>query len=85
MDRDDLSCPPDEGVGAVVTEAESGVLALEDLTPEQRERLRAAVRILIEYLLETAPLNDEEEDETQAEEDSALAADPQPVQSRLEF
>jgi hypothetical protein len=68
----------------VVTEAESGVVALEDLTPEQRERLRAAVRILIEYLLERASLNDEEDD-TQAEEDNASPAEPQPVQLPVEL
>jgi hypothetical protein len=67
----------------VVTEAESGVLALEDLTPEQRERLRAAVSTLIEYLLERASLNNEEDD-TQAEVDTEPPVEPQPVQLRLE-
>ena len=68
----------------MVTEVESGVVAFDDLTPEQRERLRAAVRILIDYLLEQASLNDEE-DETQAEKvDSEASAEPQPVQLPME-
>jgi hypothetical protein len=72
-----------KGKGAVVTEGDSGTLALEELTPEQRERLRAAVRILIDYLLEQASLNSEE-DETQAEVDNVIPPEPQPVPSRLE-
>jgi hypothetical protein len=56
---------------------------LEDLTPEEIGRLRAAVRILIEYLLERASLNDDEDD-TQAEEDTEPSVEPQPVQLPLE-
>jgi hypothetical protein len=60
-----------------MAEVESGVVALEELTPKDRERLRAAVRILIDYLLEQAALNDHSE--TQAEADSELVAEPQTV------
>jgi hypothetical protein len=67
----------------MVTEVESSTVALEDLTPEQRERLRAAVRILIDYLLETAVLNGQ--DETQTEAASEPVTEPQTVQSRLEM
>jgi hypothetical protein len=67
----------------VVTEVESGGVALEDLTSEQRERLRAAVRILLDYVLEQVSLKDEE-DETQAEADGVPSPEPQPVPLRLE-
>jgi hypothetical protein len=71
-------------MSAMVTEVESRMLALEELTPEQKERLRAAaVRILIDYLLEQAALN--RQHETQTEADSELVAEPQTVQSRLEM
>jgi hypothetical protein len=68
----------------VVTEVENVTLALEDLTPEQKERLRAAVRILIDWLLEQASLNNEE-DETQAEMDGVPISEPQPVPLRLDL
>ena len=53
----------------MVTQVESDVVALEDLTPEQRERLRAAVRILIDYLLDRASLKDENETQTEAKDE----------------
>jgi hypothetical protein len=54
---------------SVVTQVESGVVALEDLTPEQRERLRAAVRILIDYLLDRVSLKDKNETQTEAKDE----------------
>jgi hypothetical protein len=67
---------------SVVTQVESGLVALEDLTPEQRERLRAAVRILIDYLLDRASLKDENETQTEAKDEPD--AEPQTVQLPLE-
>jgi hypothetical protein len=67
---------------SVVTQVESGVVALEDLTPEQRERLRAAVRILIDYLLDRASLKDENETQTEAKD--GPEAEPQTVQLPLQ-
>ena len=68
----------------MVTEVESDLVAFEDLTPEQKERLKAAVRLLVDYLLEQASLNDEEA-EIQAEVDREPTREPQPVPLRLEF
>jgi hypothetical protein len=66
-----------------MAEVESGIVALEELTPEQKERLRAAVRILIDYLLERASLN--RQNQTQTEAGRELAAEPQAVQLCLEL
>jgi hypothetical protein len=66
-----------------MAQVESSIVALEELTLEQRERLRAAVRILIDYLLETASLN--EQNQTQTEAESELATEPQAVQLCLEL
>jgi hypothetical protein len=68
----------------VVTQVESGVVAIKDLTPEQSERLRAAVRILIEYLLEKASFNNNE-DETQAEANTVPSFEPQLMQLCLDL
>jgi len=51
-------------------------------SPQEMERLRAAVRILIEYLLERAPLNDQDETRTEAEDEPAT--EPQTVPLRLD-
>jgi hypothetical protein len=59
----------------VVTEAESGAVVLENLTPAQTERLWAAVSIVVDCLFERASLNNEE-DETQVEVDSEPSVEP---------
>ncbi len=63
-------------------EVKNGVVVFDDATPVEIEQLRAAVRILIEYLLERASLNDDNETQTEAEDEPD--AEPQTVQLRLE-
>jgi len=66
----------------VPVEVKNGVVVLDDATPQEMERLRAAVRILIEYLLERAPLSDQDETRTEAEDEPAT--EPQTVPLRLD-
>ena len=54
-------------------EVKNGVVVLDDATPEEMERLRAAVRILIDYLLESAALRDQAETQTEAEAENWTA------------
>ena len=60
-----------------------GAAALADLTPEHRERLRAAVRLMIAYLLDNATLNCN--NETEPEVESVSATDGRVVQLHLEL
>lgn len=66
------------------TEAESGGVVLENLTPAQTERLWAAVSIVVDCLFERASLNNEE-DETQVGVDTEPLVEPQPVQLHMEL
>ena len=63
-------------------EVKNGVVVLDDATPQEMERLRAAVRILINYWLETAALRDQAETQTEAENEPAT--EPQTVPLRLD-
>ena len=63
-------------------EVKNGVVVLDDATPQEMERLRAAVRILINYWLETAALRDQAETQTEAEDEPAT--EPQTVPLRLD-
>ena len=57
--------------------------ASQNLTPEERERLRAACRLLLDYLVDNAALSCENETSTDAM--SVQATEPQAVQMRLEL
>jgi hypothetical protein len=67
----------------VAREDERRSAALQDLTPVQQERLRAAVRLWIQYLLDNAPLN--RENEKQTHQERVKATELQVVQLRLEI
>ena len=63
----------------VAREGESDKVQLsDDLTPEQLERLRAAVRLVVNYLLDC-------QNEIKTNEECCQATVPQVVQLRLEF
>jgi hypothetical protein len=83
-DQNDSLFPFDGRIRAVPIEVKNGVVVLDDLTPEENVRLKAARSILVDWLVEIAALNNEE-DETQVEEDSEPTPEPQPVPLRLEF
>lgn len=55
----------------------------EELTPEQLERLRTATRLLINYLLDNAPVN--RQNEIQKDTERSIATVPRAVQLHLEF
>jgi hypothetical protein len=57
-------------------------VVFDDATPEEMERLRTVVRMMIDWL-EKAALRDQ--DETQTEAECEPAAKPQPVQLSLEL
>ncbi len=59
------------------------VAALADMSPEHRERLRAAVRLMIKHLLDSASLNRENGIQTDNEPVQATASDA--VQLGLEL
>ena len=67
----------------VAREDESGAAALQNLTPVQQERLRAAVRLWIQYLLDNAPLN--RQNEKQTDEECVVATELPGVQLHLEI
>ena len=67
----------------VVREDESGSAALQNLTPVQKERLRAAVRLWIQYLVDNASLN--RQNEKQTDEERVVATELPGVQLRLEI
>jgi hypothetical protein len=67
----------------VASEGESGKAALQNLTPEQKERLRVAVRLMMDFLLDNAALNRQNETRTKAM--SVQATEPREVQLRLEL
>ena len=64
-------------------EVKNGVVAFDDATPEEMKRLRAAVRILRDWLLERAALRDQEESQTEAE--CEPVTESQPAQLSLEL
>jgi hypothetical protein len=66
----------------VPVELKNGVVVFDDATPEEMERLRAAVRMMIDWL-EKAALRDQ--DETQAEAECEPATEPQPAQLSFEL
>ena len=63
-------------------EVKNGVVSFDNVTPEEMERLRAAVRMLIDLLLETAPFRDQKKSQTEAE--CEPATEPQPAHLSLE-
>jgi uncharacterized protein Smg (DUF494 family) len=67
----------------VPSDGERGKAALQNLTPEQRKRLRAACRLLIDYLVDNAVLNCK--NETSTNTSSVQATEPRVVQMRLEL
>ena len=67
----------------VAKDDESQAAALQNLTPVQKERLRAAVRLWIQYLVDNASLN--RQNEKQTDEERVVATELPGVQLRLEI
>jgi hypothetical protein len=64
-------------------EGERETAALQPLTPEQNERLRAVLGILVDYLLDNTSLS--RQNETQTDEERVPATGLRAVQLRLEI
>jgi hypothetical protein len=66
-----------------VTEGESDQAALQNLTPEQQERMRTAVRLMISYLLDRVSLKCQ--NETKKDVTGVQATEPRAEQLRLDI